>query len=236
MNRAKYRQGGVRIPFDNAGFQQLQLHSVIDALNRDEEKRPRRNGKDVEWHLVNMKSRQLEMQRLIGLWDVAKGNIELLFRKHPKIQQSCREGKTFLIPARDGAAQLAWIPRLTTDGLVPGQAEAWSLFIWFMLNPKAKQLGGPCARCGKYFQKRDPRQKTYCSRSCGNSRTAAAVTKEQRERRYQEKIGEVELAKKTWERRGRKGDWKKWVAYETGFNVRFITQAVTRGNLMPPGP
>jgi hypothetical protein len=91
MKLAKYRQGGVRIPFDNVGFQQLQLQlqSVINALNRDEEKRPRRNGKDFEWHLVSMKSRQLQMQRLIGLWVVAKGNIELLFRKHPKIQQSC---------------------------------------------------------------------------------------------------------------------------------------------------
>jgi hypothetical protein len=66
MTRSKYRKGGVRIPFDNAGFQQLQ--SVINALNRDEEKRPRRNGKDFEWHLVSMKSRQLQMQRLIGFW------------------------------------------------------------------------------------------------------------------------------------------------------------------------
>ena len=209
---------------------------MINALNREEEKRPRAHGSDIEWHLVNMKPRQLEMRRLIGLWEAEGRKIELLLRNHPEVRGNCREGNAMLLPRRDGPAQLAWFPRLRTEDLSRGEAEAWNLFIRFLLNPKATLLGGPCARCGSYFEKRDPRQKTYCSRSCGRSRTAAAVTKERRERTYREKIGTVELAQKTWERRGRRGDWKKWVAYETGFNVRFITQAVTRGNLMPPGP
>ena len=175
------------------------------------------------------------MRRLIGLWEAAERNVELLFRKHPGVQRNCIEGKTILVPRRDGTAQLAWLPHLPADSLAPGQLEAWSLFIWFLLNPKAKQLGGPCARCGKYFEKRDPRQKTYCSRNCGKSKTAAARTKELRERRYWEKIGEVELAKAKFVQRGKPGDWKKWIANETGFNARFITQAVTRKTVVPPG-
>jgi hypothetical protein len=175
-----------------------------------------------------------EIRRLIEVWEAADRNIGKLFKQNPDIQRYCTYGKTILIPARNGAAQLAWLPDLLGKNLLPHQTDALNLFVWLLLNPLAKYLGGPCKRCGAYFARSDPRQKTYCKRQCGAATTASARTKERRENEYQDKIARAELAIKKWEQKRRKGDWKKWVRNETGFDLRFITQAVTRKKLISP--
>jgi len=95
-------------------------------------------------------------------------------------------------------------------------------------------LAGPCKRCGNYYKKNDPRQKTYCSRNCGKATTATARTKKRRDDEYQKKLAPVQLAVEKWEKNPRGLAWKEFVIKETGLDPRFITQAVTRTKLIPP--
>ena len=39
---------------------------------------------------------------------------------------------------------------------------------------------------------------------------------------------------KKWESMATRQDWKHWVAQKTGIDPRFLTRAVTKGDLVPP--
>ena len=227
-------QAGTHVSLLNPNYARLQLQSVLDGLNRESENRPcALENSRWEWHQVDFKERQVELRRLVALWEKANRNLEKLFDQSPGLKRTCMSGKTVLIPSRDGAAQLAWSPDLRGWESTAQKIEARKLFIGLLVNPLCLSLGGPCARCGKFFEKSDPRQKTYCSGKCGKAKTALARTKERREQEYERKLGHMKNAIKEWEA-APKGSWKKAVAKKTGFDLRSITQAVTRGKLSPP--
>jgi hypothetical protein len=237
MNRDLKRLNltGPRVSILHPGYVQLQLQSVLNALNRDYENRPiALDNSSWGWRKVNVSERKEEICRLIAQWESSGRNLEKLFRLNPELEKSCTTGKAMLIPARDGVAQLAWMPDLTGYRSTPLKIEALRLFIEFLANPLSLSVGGPCKRCGIFYKKSDPRQKTYCKGKCGPAATAGKATKDRRDREYQAKLAPVQLAVRKWEERPRKGHWKKWVARETGQDPRFITQAVTRGKLIPP--
>jgi hypothetical protein len=151
--KAKHRSAAsTTIPFGDSGFQRLHLQSVLNALNRIAEKRPRvLDGSRWEWQEINVRGRQLELRHLVALWDAANRNLLTLFRRFPELGRACSHGTTWLIPNRDGAAQLAWTPALKGHISTPQKAEALKFFIELLVNPLAKELGGPCKRCGLYF-------------------------------------------------------------------------------------
>lgn len=183
---------------------------------------------------MDVTERQIELRRLVAMWEKANRNLEKLFKESPGLQRTCMSGTTMLIPSRDGAAQLAWSPDLRGWQSTAQKTEARKLFIGLLVNPLSLSLGGPCARCRKYFEKTNPRNKTYCGRECGKSMTAVARTKERRKQEYRDKLAPVKVAVREWEKSPKRGDWKRVIAGQTRVDLRFITQAVSRGKLIPP--
>ena len=117
--------------------------------------------------------------------------------------------------------------------LVP-EAEAWIAFGFFVLNPHCEELTGPCARCGRYYIKKRASQKVYCSRRCGNAATAVERTRERIAGERKDKLDRAKAAMKKWKSTATRQDWKHWVAKKTGIDTRFLTRAITRGDLVSP--
>jgi hypothetical protein len=102
------------------------------------------------------------------------------------------------------------------------------------LNPEWEKLAGPCARCGRYYLKKRASQKVYCSRRCGNAATAVARTSKRIEAERNDKLRRVKTAIREWRSAKTQQDWKHWVATRAGVDLRFLTRAVNKGDLVPP--
>lgn len=239
MNRHKLLKridhADMRVSILNPSYARLQLQSVLDGLNLESENRPHafENTRWV-WRQVDVTERQIELRRLVAMWEKANRNLEKLFKESPGLKLTCMSGTTMLIPSRDGAAQLAWSPDLRGWQSTAQKTEARKLFIGLLVNPLSLSLGGPCARCRQYFEKTNSRKTTYCGRECGKAMTAVARTKERQKQEYRDKLAPVNVAVREWEKSPKRGDWKRVVARETKVDLRFITQAVRRGKLIPP--
>jgi hypothetical protein len=180
-----------------------------------------------------MAERRQELSYLVATWNQCNRNLERFLKKCPDMVEHVIHGKTILVPDRSGVAQLAWLPDLRGFSASPLRREALSLFIGLVTNPLSSVLGGPCKRCGRYYPKKDPRQNTYCRRQCKTHFTAAAAMELRRERQYQKKLAPVQNAVSEWEANP-KGEWKRWVAKRAKVDLRFVTQACTRGKLIAP--
>lgn len=179
---------------------------------------------------------QQELHRLIAEWNKSGPNLDKLFKQNPDLQESCTRGTTLLIPTRDGVAQLAWTPDRTGPLNSPQKEAALSCFAQFLVNPLALKLGGPCARCGKFYIKNTTRQKTYCSGRCGTARTALSATQQRRQAGYAKKLLMAQQAVEQYGKaRSRKG-WKEWVLARTKGEItdKWLTRAVNLGRLAPP--
>ena len=250
MNRTKplkrLGQAGTRVSVLNPSYAKLQLQSVLDGLNRESENRPIALGNSRwEWHQVDFKERQIELRRLVVLWEKANRNLEKLFRQSPGLKRTCMSGTTMLIPSRDGAAQLAWSPDLRGWQSTAQKSEARKLFIGLLVNPLCLSLGGPCQRCGKFFEKASPRHKTYCGRKCGSGKTALGSTKA---RRATEKNTMLEAARRAsieWASNPNRKIWEEFVLKRVNeclrnecsrapVTVKWVTRAVNNGELLRP--
>lgn len=114
------------------------------------------------------------------------------------------------------------------------EIEALTLFHLLTVVPDCEKIAGPCPRCDRYYIKKRASQKVYCSRRCGNASTAIARTRERIAGERRIKLARTKAAMKKWESVGTRKDWKHWVAQRTGINLRFLTRAVTNGDLVPP--
>ena len=113
--------------------------------------------------------------------------------------------------------------------------EAIRFFLLLITNPYANKLAGPCARCGNYYLKKRVSQKVYCSRRCGNARTATVRTREQRIQNHADKLRRSRAAIRKWMRTRTGLDWKQYVCkQESDITPKFLTRAVNRGELKPP--
>jgi hypothetical protein len=101
-------------------------------------------------------------------------------------------------------------------------------------NELNEKFRGPCARCGIYFPKKRATQNVYCSRRCGNAATAVARTRERIDEERNDKLLRAKGALREWRSAATKEDWKHWVAKRAKIDLRFITRAVNKGDLVPP--
>jgi hypothetical protein len=220
----------------------LQMNGIVNTLNSETQRVPESvKGQewDWEWRTRDVTERKRELRRLIGLWQDSDRNLSLLFKRHPELQSACRAGKTFLIPNRDGKAQLAWSPDLGDLQSSFQKKEALRLFVQFLVNPLSDKLQGPCARCDDYYLQSRPNNKIYCKRQCGSAKTALAAIQASRE---EVKNTRLEAAKKAvieWENKPN-GDWKESVAKRVSdcsrdpVTVKWVARAITNGELDPP--
>lgn len=190
-----------------------------------------------EWQTVDTAEKQQELRRLIAEWNKSGPNLLKLFKENPDLQKSCTQGTTNLIPDRDGVAQLAWLPLRSGRQASPQKDAALTLFAEFLVNPLSLKLGGPCARCGLFYLKNTPRQKTYCSRRCGTGNTAMSATKRKRQAEAAVKVLRAQLALERMQlKKPIPRNWKVRIAAKADVTEKWLTRALNQGKLsLPPG-
>jgi hypothetical protein len=220
-------------------FAALQMNGILEALNSQEIRVPEPTAESEwgwEWRTKDVSERKQELRGLIELWLGSGQNLYTLFKKHPELQEPCTAGKTFLIPNRDGEAQLAWSPALGDFRSSPQKRAALVLFIEFLINPLCTKLWGPCERCEKYYLRNRVDQKKYCKKQCGAASTALAATQDRREKQQEAKLEIAKQAILEWNERPRRGDWKRFVAARVSASAKepVTVKWVTRAKLVPP--
>ena len=140
----------------------------------------------------------------------------------------------------ESTASIGWPPGKGAEyrcrmQAIRAEQEALRLFVSLTVNEEWAKLGGPCARCHKFYSKKRASQKVYCSRTCGNASTALARTQEQRKKTHESNLQRARTASRRWHPTTT-DDWKQFISRETGLSVKWITRAFNRGELRPVGP
>ncbi|MGC2619685.1 MAG: hypothetical protein WA414_11635 [Acidobacteriaceae bacterium] len=186
-------------------------------------------------------------------WQASGPNLRKLFGSLPDPQRTALTVamRTMWSLSDGGRAELLFVPdwpalegllgneRVWRDGQgakqqVAPEVEALCLFHLLTVNPLCDKLAGPCPRCDSYYIKKRASQRIYCSRRCGNAATAVARTRERIADERKGKLARARAAMKKWKPTSTRQDWKHWVSTKTGIDQRFLTRAVTKGDLMPP--
>jgi len=183
--------------------------------------------------------------RLIERLKECGGNLKKMMDSDPALEETvAKVCVTRWMPSTKGTAYLVlqpvWEhilkPELTPEQVARMRPERYAALLFHVgtLNPEWDKLAGPCARCGQYYLKKRASQKVYCSRRCGNAATAVVRTRERIASERRDKLARAQAAAKKWNRAATRQDWKHWVAKKTGIDPRFLTRAVTKGDLVPP--
>ncbi len=211
------------------------LQQIVDVLNGD--KHP-----DATELLQSLVQRWKD-----AAWDVDKvcDSDPLVAEMLPKLWQVCylpsSHGGASLMPMFIGPTTMStFFKHVIKDGplknLFDGNHPLILAVQYFgaLTVIEWQKLGGPCARCHRYYIKRRASQKTYCSRRCGNAATATVRTAKQREHDRQANLQRAQKAIQQW-RRGAKGtDWKVFVSRKTKLTPKWLTRAVGRNDLKAP--
>jgi len=183
----------------------------------------------------------LAFREVVAVWQRSGPNTAKLLIDHPDLWgELIRVWRPSLAPTKGGAAVMNFVhpaePKGTIEAFGPKaiRSRALVLLAALMLNPLCERLAGPCARCGDYYVKKRVSQKVYCSRKCGNAATALKRTRERLEAERREKLARATRAIQQWKRSRTPLDWKSWVGIKAKLDPRFITRAVTNGDLVPP--
>lgn len=175
-----------------------------------------------------------ELRRLVKAWQMSGPNLAEMFKDDTILAARTKHGRTLLVPTRTGKAHLHWRPNPPDFNPRSWKDHALTHFMDLIVNPRWHMLGGPCARCGKYYVKKTARQKAYCSRRCGSVATAAATTRKRREEAHAEKVREAQAAVDELTKIRTRLPWKHWVSARTKVTVKWLTRAVNRGELRMP--
>ena len=186
-------------------------------------------------------------------WRASGPNLKKLFKSLPEPQRTALPVamRTIWGPTDGEKAELLFVPdTLELEGLfgekrvwvkrpddkrkLTPEVEALCLFHLLTVTPGCEKIAGPCPRCDRYYIKKRASQNVYCSRRCGNAATAVARTRERIASERRGKLARASAAMRKWESVATRQDWKHWVAKKTGIDPRFLTRAVTKGDLVPP--
>jgi len=193
------------------------------------------NQRFLSPRFVDFSEMQLELKRLVSAWFESGPNLSKMFDQDPDLKRRTMHGRTLLIPTTTGRGHLCWLPDLPDEDLTSQKDLALTHFMNLIANPDWELLGGPCARCRKYYLKKTKRQKVYCSRTCSSASTAIPAMKIKRQHEHAEKISCTQEYIHKWGEAKRRVGWKNWVSDKTGFTVKWLTQMVNSKQLSPPG-
>jgi hypothetical protein len=173
-----------------------------------------------------------ELVRLVTLWEESSRNLQKMMHADHALWRDVQDAwKAEWLPTKSGGARIALFPDLPASKMRQVQertyaptpeGEALLLFYELTLSPW-EYLGGPCARCKRYYVKRRLSQKVYCSRQCGNAATATARSAEKWREEHEEKLRKARQVYRTWS--NRLGvDWKKFISEKTKLTVKWLTR------------
>jgi len=182
--------------------------------------------------LLNRKESS-DLRGLVKTWRDSGPNLQKMlaadFDLHRRVTYLLQ---VVLLPTKSGRAHLALLPDIHAES---EEEIALLMFVELVLNPWWDRLGGPCARCGRYYIKKTSRQNVYCSRSCGTFATAREATLRQRAAEHSDKLLRATAAARTWVTARTSIDWKQWVSLkEPDITPKLLTRAVNNGELQPP--
>lgn len=196
---------------------------------------------------------RLHLRAWVEAWQASGPNLKKMFGSlhSPQREALTVAMRTIWIPADGAKAELLFVPdypelerllgeqRVWLKGVddkrrLTPEVEAMTLFHLLAVAPGCEKIAGPCLRCGRYYIKKRASQKVYCSRRCGNAATAVVRTRERIADERKEKLVRAKAAMKKWKSTATRQDWKHWVAQKTEIDLRFLTRAVTKGDLVPP--
>jgi hypothetical protein len=212
-----------------------QMYDLVQALNgvKPRVKQAGSLDKPRTVRLPPLRS-QKHLRRLVQTWMNSGPNLIEMFKREPELELLVRYGKTRFYPTHGGRGHLDWIPEIANTAQSSYTKQAIQDFMFLIANPLWELLGGPCARCGDYYLKKAKRRTIYCSRNCSSEMTAIAAVKKRRQQEHADKVGRAQEAIEEWTKRKRRLGWKAWVSNLTGYTVRWITRAVSKGHLKPP--
>lgn len=177
---------------------------------------------------------QEELRLLVEQWQSSGKsgpNLRELLSQRPDLQHRCAKRLMTLWPTSSGRGHLEWQGLETYD---PAE-RAFELFFELISNPLWETLGGPCARCGRYYLKNTKRQKVYCSRTCGSGATARSAVQKKRIEEHKQKLRWARSEIKSWRSRKRRIGWKRWISQRNpDLTVQWLTRAHNRGELSAP--
>lgn len=229
-NRQKTREDPGYAPDD--AWARIQLKEVIDALNGPKIKASKSGKREKVFRSVRLpfSEMELELRRLVTAWDNSKRNLRVLFKADPDLEEQTKYGQTILYTTPSGGSYLEWTPVAGREAESP-QQEALYYFMHLITNPLWSELGGPCARCGKYFLKKTERPRMYCSRKCGAAITATDAVRMFRQREHVRKLERARKSIERWCTRNRRMTCKDWVAADTHLTRHWLTRAENNGAL-----
>jgi hypothetical protein len=212
-----------------------QMHNLVFALNGAKPRISVGSGGKKRTRVKRQPSEsQTELRRLVQIWMDSGPDLIKMFKQEPGLEDQTRYGQTLFYPMHDGRGHLDWSPAMTGPRQPPFKDEALEDFMILITNPLWELLGGPCSRCGDYYLKKTKRQKTYCSRGCGTTATAASTMRRRRQQERNTKLQKARDAIKEWGEKKRRANWKQWVSDRTRYTTNWITRAVNKGDLHPP--
>lgn len=178
-------------------------------------------------------ARGQELVHLVDEWMKAP-SLAAMLRGNRNIDQDLRLAvEHYFDPSRENRSGAYRVVQVRPDD--SPHSIAVGMFADLVTNEMCEKLAGPCARCGNYYIKKRESQKVYCSRKCGNAATALKRTRERLKEERREKLANITRAIQQWKHHSRtRLDWKSWVVMKTKLDPRFITRAVTNGDLVPP--
>ena len=176
-----------------------------------------------------------ELRKLVLRWQQSGPNLTALLNSDQTLAKEVLQALQLrYIPGDHGRAciQVAY-----SDSPKTSFQWAATIFAGLTLNPRCEQLGGPCSYgpCGKYFIREGKRRTLCCSRRCCQLASGTRYTKHRLEAERQDKLARATVALKRWRTLRTKDDWKTSVCkQEPDITVKFLTRAVTKGDLVPP--
>jgi hypothetical protein len=192
----------------------MDLDSIVVALNGEVE---RVNGVSLA-----------RLRRVVQAWaDAGRNPRKMKVSREDRDSFSLRNlervWRVFLSPTSDGAY---W--HFSPVG--PNSSDWAALYFSVLLTHplRGKVCDSPCERCEEWFVKRRASQKRFCSRRCGAIVENTARTQKQRVKNHQAKLKKVRGAFRRW---GKRPDWKQKASRAAGVSVKWITRAVTKGEL-----
>jgi hypothetical protein len=181
-----------------------------------------------------------ELRRLVAAWRESGPDGESLLKSDSSLARRLERMTVRLVPTPTGRFRLEWPSLQPPERLrLPTENERWQDFAFghfanLLLNPYCEMLGGPCARCGRYYIKNTVRQKVYCSRRCDNAAGAVAATRKRLQKERAEKLSRAQGAAGTWRPTRKYPDWKQYVSRTEHLTLAFLTRAVRKGELQEP--
>jgi hypothetical protein len=185
-------------------------------------------------NIVEPSELRIELRKLVRAWQESGPNLAKMLDADKALARRADHGVTRLLPTNTGKGHLLWLP--TPPGFNPlsWKDHALAHFLDLVVNPLWYKLGGPCARCDRYYVKKTTLQKTYCSRTCGSTFTANFAVRKARKKEHVEKLQRAQLAADAWRITRTRLPWKQWVSNKTKLTVKWLTRATNNGQLREP--